>query len=396
MRIAVIFDRYGPYHIARLEASLKYFDVLPIEVSATTKEYDWDKVESGNLRNRITLFNEKSSSEISTKDLINSISKNLDKLKPDAVAINGWYEKSALAALQWCLSNKVPAIVMSESAAEDEKRVFFKEILKKKIVKLFSAGLVGGTRHINYLVTLGMRRENIRLAYDVIDNDYFTTNADRIRGEKEMWQRKKGFPENFFLIVSRFIEKKNLPFVINAFSKYVAKAGAQAWHLYIIGDGHLKPDLQKLSAELGLEGLIHFEGFKQYDELPVYFGSANALIHASTSEQWGLVVNEAMASGLPVIVSERCGCAPELVHSGKNGYAFNPENMDELVQAMFSFLNDNSRLKLMGEESKRIIERFNPDSFGKGLHDAAKIALSEPRRSMTLDSKLTLTLLLNR
>ncbi len=72
-------------------------------------------------------------------------------------------------------------------------------------------------------------------------------------------------------------------------------------------------------------------GFKPYDELPVYYALANAFVHASTSEQWGLVVNEAIATGLPVIVSNRCGCAPELVNG--NGFTFDPTNEDELTDA---------------------------------------------------------------
>ena len=74
---------------------------------------------------------------------------------------------------------------------------------------------------------------------------------------------------------------------------------------------------------------MHLPGFKPYDELPVYYALANAFVHASTTEQWGLVVNEAIASGLPVIVSNRCGCAPELVNG--NGFTFDPTNEHELT-----------------------------------------------------------------
>ncbi len=83
----------------------------------------------------------------------------------------------------------------------------------------------------------------------------------------------------------------------------------EMWDLVLLGDGPLKPTLLKLISSLGLESCVHLPGFKQYDELPVYLGLAETFIHASTTEQWGLVVNEAMASGLPVLVSNRCGCA---------------------------------------------------------------------------------------
>jgi glycosyltransferase involved in cell wall biosynthesis len=119
---------------------------------------------------------------------------------------------------------------------------------------------------------------------------------------------------------------------------------------------------------------VHLPGFKQYDELPVYYALAKAFVHASTTEQWGLVVNEAIASGLPVIVSERCGCVPELVQD--NGFTFDPMNDDELAARLVDMasLSDN-HLEEFQEASRRIAERFGPDRFGDGLEQAASIAV---------------------
>jgi len=103
MKVAVLFDRFGPYHIARLEAAANYMDVIPIEISGETSEYQWDKVESKKLPNRITLFRTKESPLISPKELDAAISKQLSLLKPDCVAINGWSDPAALCALYWCL-----------------------------------------------------------------------------------------------------------------------------------------------------------------------------------------------------------------------------------------------------------------------------------------------------
>src|SRR5207244_4064698 len=102
---------------------------------------------------------------------------------------------------------------------------------------------------------------------------------------------------------------KNLPRLLEAFAGYRRLAGDAAWELVLLGDGPLRPELVALLKDLELDGHVLLPGFKQYDELPAYYGLAGAFIHASTTEQWGLVVNEAMASGLPVLVSDRCGCA---------------------------------------------------------------------------------------
>jgi len=119
---------------------------------------------------------------------------------------------------------------------------------------------------------------------------------------------------------------------------------------------------------------VHLRGFESYDELPIYYGLANAFVHASMTEQWGLVVNEAIASGLPVIVSNRCGCAPELVSD--NGSTFDPTNEHELTARLLemSSLSDRER-KHLGGNSYRIAANFAPERFGEGLERAASMAM---------------------
>jgi glycosyltransferase involved in cell wall biosynthesis len=151
------------------------------------------------------------------------------------------------------------------------------------------------------------------------------------------------------------------------------------WGLVVLGDGPLKADLCHLISDLRLNDNVHLPGFKPYDELPVYYALANAFVHASTSEQWGLVVNEAIASGLPVIVSNRCGCAPELVNG--NGFTFDPASDDELATRLLEMasLSDQER-KRIGENSYRIAANFAPERFGEGLERAASMAMGVPQK----------------
>src|SRR5438270_5875540 len=113
-----------------------------------------------------------------------------------------------------------------------------------------------------------------------------------------------------------------------------------------------------------MHGYVHLPGFKHYSELQVYYALAKAFVHASTTEQWGLVVNEAIASGLPVIVSERCGCAPELVRD--NGFTFDPTDEYALASRLLSMasVTDEER-KALGNASYRISENFATDRFGE-------------------------------
>jgi 1,2-diacylglycerol 3-alpha-glucosyltransferase len=141
----------------------------------------------------------------------------------------------------------------------------------------------------------------------------------------------------------------------------------------------LRSALQSQITTLGLDDFVHLPGFQQYPDLPAYYGLAGAFIHASTTEQWGLVVNEAMACGLPVLVSNRCGCAPDLVQEGKNGYTFDPTNVAQLASLLLKLSNFQLlELSNLSSTSQRIIGDWGPERFATGLLQAAEKAKTRP------------------
>jgi glycosyltransferase involved in cell wall biosynthesis len=229
-----------------------------------------------------------------------------------------------------------------------------------------------------------MPRERVVIGYDVVDNDYFGRRTAEIRDSKFEIRNKRSLPENYFLASARFIEKKNLTTLIQAYAEYRRRSEIAAkgqWDLVLLGDGPLLETLNSQLSTLNLTEHVHLPGFKPYDELPVYYALANAFVHASTSEQWGLVVNEAIASGLPVVVSNRCGCAPELVNG--NGFTFDPINEHELTARLLEMasLSDDER-KHLGDTSYRIASNFAPERFGEGLERAASLALGVPGKRL--------------
>jgi glycosyltransferase involved in cell wall biosynthesis len=381
--VAVVFHHIGPYHHARLNAAADRLSVTGIEWSA--KGYDaWGAPESPAHYQKISLFSEATDDYLGKAELRRAFWSALERTNPDVVAVNGWNNFGSLIAADCCVRRGIPMVVMSESSRQDESRIRWKEALKQRIVGLYSAALVGGQRHVEYLVELGMPRERIFTGYDVVDNDYFRRRTVEIRNSKSEIRNKYGLPENCFLASARFIEKKNLPRLIEAYAKYRRGTEIRSqkfevgnnkapWDLVVLGDGPLKADLCHLISDLQLNEHVHLRGFKSYDELPVYYALANAFVHASTSEQWGLVVNEAIASGLPVIVSDRCGCAPELVNG--NGSTFDPTDEHELTARLLEMasLLDEER-KYLGDNSYRIAANFAPERFGEGLECAASVA----------------------
>lgn len=396
-KVAVIFDRLGPYHWARLEAASRTHQVIAIELRAETDEYQWAKIDRTGNFERVVLFsgaeskNASLSSAIGRKLLISA----LNAAAPTAVLIPGWSTAASLVALQWCRRAAVPAILMSESTALDENRHWLRELIKRRIMRLFSAALVGGKPQVDYLVDLGMSREKVFTGYDAVDNEYFATRANEVRGQSLETRKTYALPQNYFLASARFIEKKNLFGLLRAFAEYRQGTGATAWHLVLLGDGPLKPSLCDMIEKLSLKDSVLLPGFRQYEELPEYYALAKAFVHASTSEQWGLVVNEAMASGLPVLVSNMSGCAVDLVRDGQNGWTFDPQDDVELARRMHEMSTfGDARLLEMGEASKRIIAEYSPAAFAEGMHRAVEASANRLNRLRSKIEGLLLELLL--
>src|SRR5881409_2703138 len=383
--IAVVFHYIGPYHHARLNAAASRLSVTGFEWLA--KAHDaWGKAGSDARYHKVSLFPEAAHNNLGSSQLRRAFWSALEQANPDVVAVNGWNDFGSLVAADCCVRRGIPMVVMSESARQDEPRTWWKEMIKRRVVGVYSAALVGGQRHVEYLVELGMPRDSIFTGYDVVDNAYFRRRAEEVRSQKSDVRKQYGLSENYFLASARFIEKKNLPTLIRAYAAYRQKSEASGnlpWDVVLLGDGPLREALNSQLSTLNLHAHVHLPGFKQYEELPVYYALAKAFAHASTTEQWGLVVNEAIASGLPVIVSERCGCVPELVQG--NGFTFDPMNEHELGSRLLQMasLSDDERRRL-GDGSYRVAANVAPERFGEGLEQAAQLALNQPRKASLL------------
>ena len=352
--VAVIFHRFGPYHCARLAAAAKEFDVLGIEESAETSEYDWNSVDRIDGFRRETLLGRGERPANPAREIARRLGALLDRHRPDAVVIPGWSDPAALTALRWGWENGVPAVLMSESTAFDEPRRAWREWIKSRVVRRCAAGLVGGEPHAAYLAALGMPCERIFRGYDAVDNGHFAAGAQAVRAHEAAARERLGLPARYFLASSRFVPQKNLPGLLSAYAAYRVAAGRDAWKLVLLGDGSLRASLSEQTAALGIADDVSMPGFKQYEELPAYYGLAGAFVHASVREPWGLVVNEAMASGLPVLVSDRCGCARDLVADGVNGWVFPPDDFSKLTRLFERVAAlDPAILTAVGEAGRR-------------------------------------------
>jgi 1,2-diacylglycerol 3-alpha-glucosyltransferase len=403
--LVVMIDRIGPYHFARLRTIGKLISTVAIEMTATDKTYDWDLIEGAENFQRMTLFNPGDPGLPSAVEVRRRVHASLEKSRPAVVAVPGWSDRGALSALEWCAGSGIPAVVMSDSTVWDYERFFGKEWVKRKLLRLAAAGFVAGTPHAEYLQKLGMAPDRVFPGYDAVDNDHFRQGADAARRQEVELRKKHALPQNYFLASARFVEKKNLARLIQAYATYRArstnvgngKSPAEAWELVLLGDGPLRPELCSQIAALGLKEHVFMYGFKQYAELPVFYGLARAFIHASTTEQWGLVVNEAMAAGLPVLVSNRCGCAMDLVREASTGFTFDPFNTEQMADLMSLCSKQPADLVGIGKTAQIMISNWGLDRFAGGLMQAVEkcVKSQPPKDSLVNRLLIKLLLLLN-
>lgn len=372
--IAIIYARFGPYHVARLNGaqailSPEGWQVFGIEVVPDDRFYAWEKIEGESEVQRIPLLPGRAYTELSRATINKAVINALNAKRPDVVVCPGWHYAESLAAVRWCRRNRKIAILMSESCRHDSRRQWWRELIKRRRLRLFDAALVGGRVHEAYLVELGMPRERIALGHNVVDNAHFAGGAEYARNHASQMRRKLGLPERYILASGRFIPKKNFSRLLQAYRLYREQSSAPL-PLVLCGDGTLRAELHALADALDISSNVDWPGFVQYEALPYYYGLAEYFIIPSTVEPWGLVVNEAMACGLPVLVSDRCGCVPELVKEEINGYTFDPYNIEEITERILILDDRNVSLPEMGNASKGIIAEWNPERFAQGLLQA--------------------------
>ncbi|MDP6490551.1 MAG: glycosyltransferase family 4 protein [Kiritimatiellia bacterium] len=398
MRVAVLFLRFGPYHLARLEAAGERLardgdELIGIEIAPTSHVYTWDTVTGGHHFRKVTLFEDRVHEDIPKQEVRSAVRTALEQVDPTMVALPGWSCRESLAALHWAMGRGVPTIMMSASTRTDFARHWWSERIKCGVVRCCSAGLVGGQRHADYMAELGMERDRIFPGYDVVDNDYFRTGADHAREQDAELRERYHLPRRYFLVSSRFVPKKNLARLLTAYARYREAAGTTAWDLVLCGDGPLRGELEAAVDHMDLRTSVHFPGFVQYGELPEYYGLASAFVLASTVEQWGLVVNEAASAGLALLVSDRCGCAPELVVDGRNGYVLDPLDEAGIAAAMQRLSDDPEGAARMGQASQEIVSDFSPRRFADELVSAAVCAIEKPRVNPTVADRMIVRLM---
>jgi 1,2-diacylglycerol 3-alpha-glucosyltransferase len=377
----VIWFNYGPYHLVRAKAlsERKGLQCHFLELTARDEAHPWAPLAAAYGLNLLTLGGDGLPPGRATR----RVTQELKRLDPDVVVTCNYALREMRVAARWARRRGRGSILMIDSTLIDYPRYRVRELIKRWMVRThFDCGLVAGTRAREYLATLGMPRSQMRYGYNLVDNEFFERSTAAVRSEAAFHRERLGMPECYFLFVGRLAPEKNLPRLLQAYRTYRLE-NPQGCHLVVVGDGPTREELRVLTSQLGLTD-IKWVPFQQLDELSAYYALAECLILPSVREPWGLVVNEAMASGLPVLVSSRCGCVPELVQPGENGFVFDPFDVQEIAASLRQFsLLDEDRRRRMGRLSRELVSRYTSELWASNLEECIKVAARQRTKQAT-------------
>jgi len=378
VHIVIIWQRFLPYHIARINHARKKLEKLghrltAMEVSSNDVSYSLVPKLSDNAFEHICCFPDSSYHSHSAGNIHRKVLDVLESIGPDVVFAPASAFPEGMAAVTYRCSSGGRVFMMDDAWERTDLRGPLARYIKRRIHRNIDAAFVPAPSHRDYFFSIGFPEERIVYGVDVVDNGYFSSGAEAARLKEEEVRTSHNLPSNYFLFVGRFVERKGLATLIEAFGRYRAGA-AIPWDLVIVGDG---PDADLVRDLTECAQGIHLVGPKYGDVLCKYYALARVLIVPSLSDPWGLVINEGMASGLPVIVSRGCGAARSLIKEGENGWSFNPGDVEALTDSMSktSSLQPDA-LKRFGEASRQIIADWSLDRFVDGVKQAIDI----PRR----------------
>ena len=333
-RIALLFSQFAAYHMDRCEAVARRLQgraqVLALEVAATSAAYAWERSGSLDMARKATLFPRSSYENIGTFRKLFAQFRALRHCHMVLIGIP--YNRPDIVILAWLLwLFGVRVVLLSESKFDDFPRSLKVELVKALLFGPYCAAIGGGRRHLAYFRFLGFRRRTVLPGYDGV-------SLERVRSQAGDGQ--VAYADRHFVFVGRFVAKKNLFELVDAYALYARKAGGGARKLVLAGSGPLEPELRARIGALGLSELVDFPGFLPAAEVSRLLAGSLALVLVSTVEQWGLVVNEALA--LPVIVSSPVGARDALVRNLVNGYVVETGSVEGLARAMALLSSDEA------------------------------------------------------
>ena len=266
-------------------------------------------------------------------------------------------------------TSKIPVFIRSDNHLGLERsnyRRFLRYILFKIAYKFVDGFLAVGELNRNFYLHLGVPEEKIFSVPYVVDNERFISGSHKEQINKELIRKKYGIKSDkpVILYVSKLTKNKHPDNVIKSMAE-LQNNGLDA-SILIVGSGEMDENLKDLARNLNLKNIV-FTGFVNQNDLPEIYSIADIFVFPAENEAWGLVINEVMCAGLPLIVSSEVGCCPDLVKEYVNGIHINPRDIKSLTNALRLLIVNSNLRKSMGAESLNIIKKWGYKECKAGI-----------------------------
>jgi len=295
--------------------------------------------------------------------------------KYDAVLLHGYsYAVNVLAFLA-AKTKGIPVLLRSETHLGLQRsrwKLQLRDSVLAVIYKFVDGFLAIGTLNSEYYRSLGIPESKIFQVPYAVDNDRFTDSIKNKSDIRKSVRKKFDLPLDrpVVLYASKLTRRKHPDALIKAMAILRSEGCESA--LFLVGAGELEAELKNLTHSLGLDADVIFGGFINQAELPQIYAASDIFVLPSENEPWGLVVNEVMCAGLPIITSKGMGCVPDLVKNGINGYHVTAGSETEIAECLNRLLNNESLRDQMGLASLSIIKNWGYKQCMNGILGALR------------------------
>lgn len=304
-----------------------------------------------------------------------SIITKIIKGKYDVIIISGNPDFTTYATFITSKLLKIPIVWWSEGIESAQSKLG-KLItpLTKYIVKNVDSIVVPGSLSKAYHVKIGANPEKIFFAPNIVNNEQFIKNCHNFKAKKNDFKKELGFEnKKIILYVGQLIERKGVEYLISAYEKL--KDEEENIALVIVGDGNFKDRLEAICNDNNIED-VYFKGWVSEEQKILFYTISDLFVFPTLKDVWGLVVNEAMCCGLPVISTKAAGSSVDMIITGENGYIVDPKDEKQIYFTMKDVLLDEIKQGKMGKKSIEIINnKFTTDSMVNGFVLAIQFAL---------------------
>lgn len=302
----------------------------------------------------------------------------LRALRPDAVLVNGWVAKTCLQALWACRRLRIPCLVRGEANLL-RPRAAWKHALHGLLLSQYAGWLAIGSANRDFYRFHRCPDERTFWAPYAVDNDFFSAQAVARAGRRNELRAALGLPPEavVFLFAGKLEEKKHPLDLLEAVARLPEDLRSRI-HVLVAGDGPLRGECERRAGARRLP--VSFAGFLNQSRLPDAYAAADVLaLPSDAGETWGLVVNEAMASARPAVVSRAAGCCADLVVENETGRSFAGGDVAALADVLAGYARDPAAAARQGTAAAERVRAFGLDVAAEGIVEAA-ISCTEGRR----------------